>query len=81
MINASDDFLLTGTEFELRFVKTKRLVDYAARQAEAILEGRASPSIELRREELTAGDPNRAQRSVRMLRSSAVAATESTTTV
>ena len=62
IVNAADSVTDLGSGIEFHRVETKSLAEHALQAAASVLEGNSSPSIELRREELAAGDPNRALR-------------------
>lgn len=62
LINTPDGFVKVGSGIEFRDIKTGTLAEHALQTAAAILQGVKSPLVELRREELAAGDPNRAVR-------------------
>ena len=68
LINAEDGFTERITCVEFQRVETETLSNHALQSATSVLEGSASPLVELRREELAAGDPHRAVRgSLRLL--------------
>lgn len=62
LINASNELFELDFDIEFSNTETASLAERALQTCAAILDGNRSPLVELRREELAAGDPNRAVR-------------------